>query len=155
MILGDEMGLGKTIQVQGLRGPLLREKHVCMWHLRESMAPCTCHSGDVLTFTCVGSNPAGSSAARTPHCWACADCCAPVNVSPGPCSACRLAKVPSHEQALAKLPYDNRAVRQSPQQACLFMSRIGAWERELAKWAPGLAVLPYIGGQAARDIIQR
>jgi hypothetical protein len=35
------------------------------------------------------------------------------------------------------------------------VSRIGSWERELAKWAPGLAVLPYIGGQAARDTIQR
>ena len=35
------------------------------------------------------------------------------------------------------------------------LSTIGAWERELAKWAPGLAVLPYIGGQAARETIQR
>ena len=35
------------------------------------------------------------------------------------------------------------------------LSTIGAWERELAKWAPDLTVLTYIGGQAARDTIQR
>jgi len=35
------------------------------------------------------------------------------------------------------------------------LSTIGAWERELAKWAPSLAVLPYIGGQSARETIQR
>lgn len=35
------------------------------------------------------------------------------------------------------------------------LSTIGAWERELAKWAPELAVLPYIGGQDARDTLQR
>ena len=35
------------------------------------------------------------------------------------------------------------------------LSTIGSWERELAKWAPGLEVLAYNGSQEARAIIRK
>lgn len=35
------------------------------------------------------------------------------------------------------------------------LSTIGSWERELAKWAPGLEVLTYNGDLEARAIIRR
>ena len=35
------------------------------------------------------------------------------------------------------------------------LSTIGSWEREMARWAPGLEVLSYSGMQEARAIIRK
>ena len=61
---------------------------------------------------------------------------------------------PPHRPPLPQLARE-RGLTTGPVAVVVPLSTFGSWEREMAKWAPGLEVLSYSGHQEARALIRK
>ena len=76
----------------------------------------------------------------------------PISEADDPCLLPPNCRICCHD--LLQLAHE-RGLTTGPVAVVVPLSTFGGWERELAKWAPGLEVLSYAGSQEARALIRK